>query len=99
MRNKDTRFNPDIDNISSESEVRNFMIGVITGDNDIRSGVIQFINKTNGEEVTNYDVQRFKALRSFIGSCVENVSDLAFTINKTIMIQGVIDSLNESLEL
>ena len=94
----DSRFNPDIDNISSESDVRNFMIGVILGDGDNRAGVIQFINKKNGEEVTKYDIERFKAMRTFIGSCVENVTDLAVTINKTITIQGVIHNLNNSLE-
>lgn len=41
----DSRFNPDIDNISSESDVRNFMIGVILGEDGVQSGVIQFINK------------------------------------------------------
>ena len=37
-------------------------------------------------------------MRTFIGSWVENVTDLAVTINKTITIQGVINSLNSSLE-
>ena len=74
------------------------MIGVILGDKDVRSGVIQFINKKNGQEITTYDVQRFNAMRNLIGSWVQNVTDLAITINKTITIQGVINSLNGSLE-
>lgn len=44
------------------------MIGVILGDKDVRSGVIQFINKKNGQEITTYDVQRFNAMRNLIGS-------------------------------
>ena len=98
MQNSDIRFNSDIDNISSESEVKNYMIGVILGDKDIRSGVIQLINKQNGQEITNYDVQRFNAMRNLIGSWVENVTDLAITINKIITIQGALTTLNGTLE-
>ena len=68
------KLNPVVDNITSQSEVHNFMIGIIMGDKDTKAGVLQFINKRNGEEVKNYDIQRFKAMRNFLGSCAENVT-------------------------
>ena len=43
------------------------MVGVILGENDERAGVIEFINKKGREDVKNYDIQRFKAMRNFIG--------------------------------
>jgi hypothetical protein len=62
------KLNPIIDNITNQSEVKNFMIGVILGDKDSKAGVLQFINKVNGEDVENYDKQRFKAMNHFLGS-------------------------------
>lgn len=44
------------------------MIGAILGDQDSKAGILQFINKKGGEDVKNYDIQRFKAMRHFLGS-------------------------------
>ncbi|CAI2384736.1 unnamed protein product [Moneuplotes crassus] len=91
--------NPIIDNISNQGEVANFMIGVILGDEDKKAGILQFINKVGGEDVKNYDIQRFKAMRHFLGSCAENVSLTAVAINLVIMVQGKIGGVSDCLEI
>ncbi len=74
------------------------MIGAILGDNDQKAGVLQFINKREGEDVKNYDIQRFKAMRHLLGSCAENVTLTAVAINLIIMVKGKIGSVTDCLE-
>lgn len=93
------KLNPVIDNITNQSEVKNFMIGAILGDKDSKAGVLQFINKINGEEVKNYDKQRFKAMNHFLGSVAENVTLTAVAINLVIMIKGNIGNVSTCLEI
>ena len=68
MSRNEPKLNPVIDNITNQAEVHNFMIGAILGDCDSKAGVLQFINKKAGEDVKKYDIQRFKAMRHFLGS-------------------------------
>ncbi|CAI2384649.1 unnamed protein product [Moneuplotes crassus] len=95
----DHNLNPVVDNISNQAEVKNFMIGAILGDEDKKAGILQFINKIGGEDVKNYDIQRFKAMRHFLGSCAENVTLTAVAINLIIMVKGKIGGVTNCLEI
>lgn len=45
---KETNFVTEVDNQSSTTDTKNFMIGPVFGkDRDLPNGIIQFINKTN----------------------------------------------------
>lgn len=49
---KETNFQDEVDNQSSVSDVRNFMIGPVYGANDskVPNGIVQFINKIDTDE-------------------------------------------------
>ncbi len=50
---KDAKFNSDIDNLSSITDVKNFMIGAILREEDRKvMGVLQFMNKRDGTDIT-----------------------------------------------
>lgn len=95
---KEMKFNPTVDNITNQSDAQNFMIGVILGHKDVRAGVLQFINTSTGEDVKTYDIQRFKAMRGFLGSCAENVTYSSIAINMTLAVQALIEQLNKVVE-
>lgn len=78
---KETNFVNTIDNQSSSSEVKNFLIGPVIGKNGQPNGVIQFINRIdeNGDiaEITQQDVDKFNEMRDLFGMCIENTSQIA----------------------
>lgn len=50
---KETKFQDEIDNQSSMTDVKNFLIGPVFGERkDIPNGIIQFINKKGGGSIT-----------------------------------------------
>ena len=52
---KDAKWNPDIDNLSSAGDVRNFMIGSLVDSQNRPVGVIQLINKRDDKNITEID--------------------------------------------
>ena len=53
---KETKFQDEIDNQSATTEVKNFLIGPVYGERkDVPNGIIQFINKRGGGNITPQD--------------------------------------------
>jgi len=50
---KETKFQDEIDNQSATTDVKNFLIGPVYGERkDAPNGIIQFINKKGGANIT-----------------------------------------------
>lgn len=76
----------EVDNQPKVRDVRNFMIGPVYGEDKKRPvGVIQFINKTNEQNIDDTDRQRFNDLSDLIGMCIENTNAIHTTIGVTLM--------------
>ena len=60
------------DNIKGLKNIRNFVIMPLIGHNGETNGVIQFFNFKNN--LSRLKVNRFIAMKKFLGSCVDNVS-------------------------
>jgi len=83
---KETAFVDEVDNQPKVRNVRNFMIGPVYGeDKKLPVGVIQFINKTNEQQIDDADRQRFNDLADLIGMCIENTNAIHTTIGVTLM--------------
>ncbi len=52
---KDAKWNPDIDNLSTAGDVRNFMIGALLDTQNRPVGVVQLINKRDDKPITEID--------------------------------------------
>lgn len=52
---KDAKWNPDIDNLSTAGDVRNFMIGALLDTQNRPVGVVQLINKKDDKPITDID--------------------------------------------
>ena len=95
---RDGKFNADIDNISTISNVRNFMITCILGEGDRTAGIIQFMNKKGKKDINENDIIRMKTMQRFLGAMVENVTDLGETINITISVKGAIEGVMQKIK-
>lgn len=93
-------FQGDIDNQTHIKEVSNFLIGPVfphplsfegdTSEDYDRSqpiGILQLINKNNFEEVTDADVQKFKAIQDLLGLSIDKTSETQATVNVRIGVQ------------
>ena len=90
---KETKFQDEIDNQSSTTEVKNFLIGPVYGERkDVPNGIIQFINKRGGGPITAQDEQKFKAMQSLLGMCIDNTNEMSLTISVTL---NVHDAMNK----
>lgn len=88
---KETNFVGDVDNQSTTTEVKNFLIGPVLGKNGQPNGIIQFINKLdeNGqvtEIVEKEDIPKFEDMKELIGMCIDNTSQISDTIGVTLKI-------------
>lgn len=94
---KETNFVGTVDNQSTSSEVKNFLIGPTIGKNGQPNGVIQFINKIdeNGDvcEITEADVQKFNDMKDLFGMCIDNTSQIAQTIGVTLSINDTMKKI------
>ena len=105
---KETKFNEEIDNLSSCTDVKNFMIGPVFGtkNKDIPCAIIQFINKVeapnalkNQEKgVTETEVTKFKQMQNLLGMCVENTNEMANTITTSFNVQDVMKNIEQMME-
>jgi hypothetical protein len=58
----------DIDNLSSCTDVMNFMIGPIYGENKENPiGIVQLFNKKSKEGITEEDKEKFLAIQGLLG--------------------------------
>ena len=85
---KETKFQDEIDNQSSTTEVRNFLVGPVYGERkDLPCGIIQFINKKGGAAITAEDERKFKAMQGLLGMCIDNTNEMSLTISVTLDVQ------------
>ena len=85
---KETKFQDEIDNQSSTTEVRNFLVGPVYGERkDFPCGIIQFINKKGGALITSEDEKKFKAMQGLLGMCIDNTNEMSLTISVTLDVQ------------
>jgi ferritin len=78
----------EVDNQSSTTEVRNFMLGPVFGKNGKPNGIIQFINKLDEfgciSEITAADISKFNDMKELFGMCIENTAQISKTIGITL---------------
>ena len=81
---KETKMRSDIDNLSSCTDVYNFMIGPIYGENkETPIGIVQFFNKKSKDGITEFDKERFIAIQRLLGMWVENTNEMSLIVNVT----------------
>jgi transcriptional regulator with GAF, ATPase, and Fis domain len=94
--NKERRFMPDIDNLSSISEPFNFLIGPIYDSKDKSPvGVIQLVNKRNKKYINQSDIQRFEIIQELLGRSVSNTAEIHELINVTIGFKSSLGSIKD----
>lgn len=96
---KESKFVDELDNQSSATDVKNFLIGPVYGENkETPNGILQFINKKNNAQITSEDEQRFKAMQGLLGMCIDNTNEMNFTINVTLDIHDVMQNITELMQ-
>ena len=86
---KETKYVEEIDNQSTSTDVRNFMIGPVFGQDKSKGpcAIIQFINKVDAEgradsvQIEEADVNKFKEMQQVLGMCVEGTNEMSNTVN------------------
>ncbi|CAI2381202.1 unnamed protein product [Moneuplotes crassus] len=79
---KDTNNLSEIDNLSNCTEVFNFMIGPIYGeDKTTPIGIIQLFNKKSNEGITQKDRDKFVSIQGLLGMCVDNTTKMSTTMD------------------
>ncbi|CAI2375929.1 unnamed protein product [Moneuplotes crassus] len=82
---KDMKFTSDIDNLTSITEVFNFMIGpVYASQRNKPVGVIQLMNKKEKKPINEEDIDKFKIIQELLGRSISNTAQLHELINVTI---------------
>ena len=93
---KENKFIDEIDNQSSVTDIKNFMIGPVYGERkDIPCGIIQFVNKLQYQPITAQDESKFKAMQGLLGMCIDNTNEMAMTINITLDVNDVMERIKD----
>lgn len=88
---KETKMRSDIDNLSSCTDVQNFMIGPIYGDDKKTPiGLVQFFNKLGKEGITDLDQSKFDAIQGLLGMCVDNTNEMSLTMSVTHGLESIV---------
>jgi hypothetical protein len=96
---KETSFVDEIDNQTETRQVRNFMIGRVDSKNKQQPlGVIQFINKRNGQPIGAEDRKKFEDMKDLIGLCIENTGSITETVNVTLMINESMRKIQQIMQ-
>ena len=99
---KETNFVGEVDNQSTTTEVKNFLIGTVFGKGGKPNGVIQFINKIdeNGAltEIKQRDIDTFNDMKELIGMCIDNTSQISNTIGVTLQINETMGKVSGLME-
>lgn len=88
-----------MDNLGGDTKsVKNFIIGNIYGYSEDKSkkkivGILQLVNKTSEESISDFDKKKFKAFQSLIGMAVDNTAEVYTTINVTLAVKQVFEAL------
>jgi hypothetical protein len=71
-------FSKDIDNSLGAKEFENYLIGAIYDEDGLPSGLLQIFNFE--EPVTRIQIERFRAMQTFLGGCVGNITEYLKTL-------------------
>jgi hypothetical protein len=101
---KETNFVTEVDNQSSTTDTKNFMIGPVFGkDREFPNGILQFINKTNEVgaicDITDEDRLKFEEMADLIGMCIDNTHQISTTIGITLQINDKMSSISNIMEV
>ena len=80
--------------------VKNFMIGPVFGEKNPKkpNGIIQFINKKDGEKITEDDERRFEEINSLLGLCIDSTEDISKTIEVTLDVNRLMKSIQGTMK-
>lgn len=79
---QDTNILSDIDNLSNCTEVLNFMVWPIYGeDKDFPIGIVQLFNKNSTDGITQQDKDKFLAIQGLLGMWVNNTTKMSTTMD------------------
>jgi len=96
---KESKFSPDVDNINSVPDVKNFLIAPIFGeDKNTPIGIVQLYNRVGKDEISIHDEERFKMIQNFLGTCAENVNDISIAVKYISKIRASVDMLSKGVE-
>ena len=96
---KETKFNSDIDNLSSCTEPTNFMIGPIFGEHAQHPlGIIQFFNKLDGGEIGEADEQKYAMVKSLLGLCIDNTNEMTLTVDVTAGLDSIVGQIGTLMD-
>ena len=77
-------FNSEIDNCSRSPILNNGIFASLLGIDDNVVGVIQIINKKNGKNISDKDLEKVNYLRKIIGICITCTNSISETSSLTI---------------
>lgn len=96
---KETNFVVDIDNQSTATEIKNFMIGQVIGKDGKPNGIMQFINKIDETghvvDITPEAIQRFKDMQLLIGMCIDNTTQIEGSIGMALHIYDIMGKITK----
>ena len=99
---KEVTYQEDVDNQTGIKQVRNYMIGPVYShktavEGDVYPeweyqrgkpiGILQLINKHGIAKISNYDIEKFKAVQNLIGLAIDKTSEIHSTVNIRIGVQ------------
>ena len=81
---KNKAFVEEIDNQSTVSNIKNFLIGQALGHDGKPNAVIQLMNRVDEvgsiQDITEADIHKYEQMRRLIGMCVDNTTMVANSI-------------------
>ena len=93
----DYRYSTDVDNLTGHSDIKNLVILPLVSTDHKLMGIIQFINKTNGEFPEVF-IQTLKELGPILGALVSNTNEHVNVCNISIALKEVLNSVTELFE-
>ena len=92
---RETGFVVEIDNQSTTTAIKNFLIGKVEGKDGRPIGIVQFINKIDESEkmvdIDEHDIEQFMLMKGLLGMCIDNTMSISAQMNMSISIN---DSVN-----
>ncbi|CDW78434.1 UNKNOWN [Stylonychia lemnae] len=99
----DLRFNSDLDNIMGINKIKNMMVTEFSavesdqGKEQDPVGVIQLINKKGIEPLNEFDSAMVNALRLFLGTCVDNITIVNYSVKVTLSVSQELSGINKTM--
>jgi hypothetical protein len=102
---KESKFNKEMDNQSSATEERSFLVAPVFGETNSETpqAVIQLINKVENKDkgapqgITMEDVAKFQSMQKLLGMAVETANEMVSTMKMTFGVQAAMRNISKQM--